>query len=378
MSSSLNLPKMDEITMRLVHYFITKENYQPILVAGLENEIWLENINKKYSVIRINSNYIHNNEQLNFDVFKAQEIVKQIKKKTFSFSCDTLNILLNVGDNVKLDNNSYKHISILKVDNVKDFNNETMSKLFPTLKDDKIDAHDEMEFFLNVTHDINVKTEEKNKLYEKTFKKKKIVVTYALIIINVIVFILSYMLGIIDVNMFSMNLAALRAGEFWRVITSSFFHGGYLHLFCNMYSLYILGTQLETFMGKAKFLVVYFLSAIVASLVSGVLNGVSVASIGASGAIFGLMGAMLYFGYHFRLYLGSFVKNQILPIIILNLFIGFSMSYIDNFAHIGGLVGGFFASMIVGIEGKTDKTDSLNGIIVTIILLAFLIFMTFR
>ena len=51
----------DEITMKLVHYFITQENYQPILVQGVDNEIWLENIDKPYSIIRINANYIHNN-----------------------------------------------------------------------------------------------------------------------------------------------------------------------------------------------------------------------------------------------------------------------------------------------------------------------------
>ncbi len=70
--SSLNMTNIDEITMRLVHYFVTKENYQPILVNGLENEIWLENIDKKYGVIRINSNYIHNNEQLSFDIIRQR------------------------------------------------------------------------------------------------------------------------------------------------------------------------------------------------------------------------------------------------------------------------------------------------------------------
>ena len=99
--------------------------------------------------------------------------------------------------------------------------------------------------------------------------------------------------------------------------------------------------------------------------------------VGASGAIFGLLGAMLYFGYHYRLYLGSVMAERIIPIILLNLFIGFTMPYIDNFAHIGGLVGGLFASMMVGIEGKTNKSDTINGAIVTVILFAFLIYMTF-
>ena len=94
--------KKDEIVMRLVHYFITEENYQPIIVNGVKNEIWLENLNANYKVIRINSNYIHNEEQLKFDNFKIKNVTKQIKKKTLSFKLKTLNILLDLNDNIPL------------------------------------------------------------------------------------------------------------------------------------------------------------------------------------------------------------------------------------------------------------------------------------
>lgn len=371
--SSLNIANIDEITMRLVHYFVTKENYQPIIVNGLDNEIWLENTDKKYEVIRINSNYIHNNEQLDFDIFKAKAVVKQIKKKTFSFKCNTLSILLNVGDNVDLKSKD-KHIELLTISDVDDLNKTTsITSIFPEIKNDVINAKDEMDFFINITSDINSKTEEKNKLFEKTFKKKPILITYALIVINIIIFFLSAA-NILDVNAFLMNLFYVKNGEWYRLITAAFFHADILHLFCNMYSLYIIGTQLENVLGKTKFIIVYLISAIVGSLMSGVMNGVSVSSIGASGAIFGLLGAMLYFGYHYRLYLGSVMMTQIVPIIILNLIIGFSMSNVDNFAHIGGLIGGLFAGMAVGVEGKSTKNDSINGVVVTILLIAFLVY----
>lgn len=371
--SSLNIANIDEITMRLVHYFVTKENYQPIIVNGLDNEIWLENTDKKYEVIRINSNYIHNNEQLDFDIFKAKAVVKQIKKKTFSFKCNTLSILLNVGDNVDLKSKD-KHIELLTISDVDDLNKTTsITSIFPEIKNDVINAKDEMDFFINITSDINSKTEEKNKLFEKTFKKKPILITYALIVINIIIFFLSAA-NILDVNAFLMNLFYVKNGEWYRLITAAFFHADILHLFCNMYSLYIIGTQLENVLGKTKFIIVYLISAIVGSLMSGVMNGVSVSSIGASGAIFGLLGAMLYFGYHYRLYLGSVMMSQIVPIIILNLIIGFSMSNVDNFAHIGGLIGGLFAGMAVGVEGKSTKNDSINGVVVTILLIAFLVY----
>lgn len=172
-----------------------------------------------------------------------------------------------------------------------------------------------------------------------------------------------------------MSVVAVKAGEYWRLITAAFFHAGILHLVCNMYALSIIGVQLETFMGKTKFLAVYFMSALIGSLFSGILTVVP--SIGASGAIFGLMGALLYFGYHYRLYLGSVMSQQIVPLIAINLVLGFALPGVDNFAHIGGLVGGLFTGMIVGIDGKTDKTDTINGIVVTLILLVFLGYMIF-
>lgn len=375
--SSLNLTKIDEITMRLIHYFITKENYQPIVVKGLDNEIWLENIDKPYKVIRISSNYIHNNEQLDYDIFKTKAVVKQIKKKMLSFKTNTLNILLNVGDNV--DVKDVKNMEYITVSNISELTKESkVLELFPALKNDEVDGADDMDFFLNVTQDINETTEKKNRLYEKTFKKKRIVVTYALIVLNVIIYFLS-LTGILDVNLFAMNGGLVANNhEWWRIITSMFFHGSIIHLFCNMYSLYVIGNELETVIGKWKYLVVYLLSGIISSLLSGVINGEYIYSLGASGAIFGLMASLLYFGNHYRLYLSNIMTRQLVPIILINLAIGFSLPYIDNWAHIGGLVGGLFSSMIVGIEGKTDKNDTINGVILTTILIVFLSFMLFR
>ena len=79
------LDKKEEIIMKLVHYFITEENYEPMIVNGVKNEIWLENLEAPYKIIRINSNYIHNNEQFIYDNNKIRSIVKQVKKKTFFF-----------------------------------------------------------------------------------------------------------------------------------------------------------------------------------------------------------------------------------------------------------------------------------------------------
>ena len=103
----------------------------------------------------------------------------------------------------------------------------------------------------------------------------------------------------------------------------------------------------------------------------------NVISAGASGAIFGLLGCLLYFGYHYRIYLGNVIRSQIVPIIVLNLVLGFMLTGIDNFAHIGGLVGGILATMAIGVPNKKNNTDRINGIILFAIYLIFCIYLAF-
>ena len=88
------------MVMKLLHYFITEKNYNPIILQGVENEIWLENLNEDYKVVRIVSGYIHNDEQFDFDKFKTKRILKKIRKKTLSFKMNVVSIFLNLGDKV--------------------------------------------------------------------------------------------------------------------------------------------------------------------------------------------------------------------------------------------------------------------------------------
>ena len=100
--NTITITKKDEIVMRLVHYFITEENYTPIIVNGVKDEVWLENSEAKYKIVRINSNYIHNNEQFINDLYKIKNVMRQIKRKTVSFTMNTFNIFLDVNEDVKL------------------------------------------------------------------------------------------------------------------------------------------------------------------------------------------------------------------------------------------------------------------------------------
>ena len=100
-------------------------------------------------------------------------------------------------------------------------------------------------------------------------------------------------------------------------------------------------------------------------------------SVGASGAIFGLLGSLLYFGYNYRVYLGSVLKSQIIPLIIVNLLFGFITSGVNNVAHIGGLIGGTLITMALGLKYKSKKSQKINGWILLTIFLVFLIYIGF-
>ena len=112
------LSKKDVITMKLLHYFITDQNYSPVVLHGAQNEIWLENMHSNYKIVRIVSGYIHNNEQLDFDTFKTRKIVKNIKKKTLNFNMPVLSIFIDLGDNVNL--KQEKDIDFVSLNNIKD------------------------------------------------------------------------------------------------------------------------------------------------------------------------------------------------------------------------------------------------------------------
>ncbi|HBA37759.1 MAG TPA: hypothetical protein DCY94_03465 [Firmicutes bacterium] len=377
-SSVIN--KKDLLLMQLAHYFITVENYTPIVVKGVKNEIWLENIDAPYKIVRINANYVHNNEQLDFDLFKIRNIVKQVRKKTLSFSINTLNILIDIGSNVEVKED--KKIQSIFIDPNKDLKkNKEINSLYPELKNNLVSDKNGFEFIINVTNDINIKTENDSKEYERVFKKKTNIVTYTLMAINILLFIVAAVGNLTEsfdlYTALSLNKGRVLGGEIYRFITSMFMHENLFHLLMNMYALQIIGTQVESYIGKTKFITIYMFSGIIGGLLSCVVNGLNVWSLGASGAIFGLMGALLYFGYHYRLYLDSALKTQIVPLIAMNLMIGFIFPNIDNAAHIGGLVGGLFSSMALGIKNRTTKTDAINGTVCSIILFIFLCYIVF-
>ena len=179
----------------------------------------------------------------------------------------------------------------------------------------------------------------------------KMPATIGLIAINVIVFLIELAgggTGSLSGGGTVIHDAGLRGpdvanGDWWRVISSGFLHAGFLHLLLNMYVLYIAGSILEPGIGTPRFLGIYFVSLIAGSLGALVVDPNSL-TVGASGAIFGLMAAVVVIAR------GRGVEqlaSQFGLFIVLNLVLTFSISGISVGGHIGGLIGGTVAALLV-------------------------------
>jgi rhomboid protease GluP len=181
-------------------------------------------------------------------------------------------------------------------------------------------------------------------------------VTFGLITTCVLVYLVVAAIGVEEGTPFNVGLvqqpgqvvtlgalipALVAEGEAWRLITSTFLHSGFAHLAMNMISLYFLGSFVEIPFGRGRFLALYFTSGIAGGLAYLYLGTFTAPAVGASGAIFGLLGGV--FGYSIRR--GTFslqnpIIAQLLALTAINLFLGATIPNVSNTAHIGGLVGG--------------------------------------
>ena len=373
---NIKIDKKDDIVLKILHYFITEEDYKPVIINGIDNEIWLKNMEKDLKLIRINNNYIHNEEQLKMDTYKAKTIMNSIKKSTFSFNINMLNLLLDVREEVNVSSNN--NIETIKVDKLNDFKkNKVVNELFPKVKDAILnDKMDPVEFF-KLTEDMNQKTIKNEKKLAKIFSPKKPVITYTLIVLNVMIFMFLRLYdtdGVITYNLSNVR-SLVKSGEVYRLLTCMFLHADITHLFFNMYALYVLGPKVEKYYGRFKYSIIYLISGLLGSLFSCVFMADNVYSMGASGAIFGLLGSIAYFTYYYRATIQGLLRSQVVPVILINLGLGLFISSIDIMAHIGGLIAGILVSMAIGIGDKGRKSDEINGIIVLVLLFAFMTYL---
>lgn len=174
--------------------------------------------------------------------------------------------------------------------------------------------------------------------------------TRILIAINLIVYGWEYASGAQSTDPSFVHHGALvgtyvQSGEWWRIFTAAFLHGPPLHILFNMFALWQVGSLVEAVYGTPRMAVLYLLSAFGSGLLVTYVDPQS-ATIGASGAIFGLFGAILAAGLGMGKG-GKELVQQSLGIIILNLLIGFTLPNISNSGHIGGLIAGFLVGLVL-------------------------------
>lgn len=196
-------------------------------------------------------------------------------------------------------------------------------------------------------------------------KKQKC--TMILIAINVIVFFVLSFQGMTEDAMFMVEHGAMyvpymmEGEEYYRLFTSMFMHFGFEHLMNNMVMLGAIGWNLEYEIGKIKFLIVYLGSGILANILSGfgdIVTGEFAVSAGASGAVFGILGALLYVAIRNKGRIGAVTGRGLALMAVLSLYYGFTSAGVDNLAHIGGLISGFILGILLYWKRKSKRRSN--------------------
>jgi len=208
-------------------------------------------------------------------------------------------------------------------------------------------------------------------------------ITYSLIIINILVYLISSFASkdIVDMDMRALvDMGALFGpytvleSQWWRLFSAMFLHGGITHLLMNMFSLYLIGRTAENYFDMKSYISIYLFSGLIGGLVSLYVHPVSV-GVGASGAIFGVFGALAGFFLAHREKIASHTKAFMKDFVIImgiNLIIGFSIESVDVSAHIGGLLIGFIGGFMLS---KNSKWIWLYSFAMVFVMLVFMFYL---
>ena len=205
--------------------------------------------------------------------------------------------------------------------------------------------------------------------------RKKPIITYGIIALCVVIFFIDQFTGRMlfgyfnlgYLSLFGMKInEAISQGQVWRLLTSVFLHAGIQHIGFNMLALYFWGKQVEAMYGRKNYIFIFLLAGLLGSLGSYAFTSAN--GLGASGAIYGVLGAIFYiYAYNKEFFLGVF-KKQTFIYAAISLGYGFLLPNVDNFAHLFGLAGGFLAAGIFGLIKQVNKRKPIPAIIIYLLI----------
>ncbi|PLR87691.1 rhomboid family protein [Bacillus sp. V33-4] len=372
----------DYLFWRLALYFISKQHYRIVQLSNEQTELWLEKTEQKQAqIIRLVRYNLDWGNWLQRDIELTATNGERIRKQLRHRELKVVNIYVTpyppVDDYSFHIEKPYSHPDLPKtmvsthiIDRANGLSAlEAVGQYF----------HDSISFTANgeyTEQDVEaVKQAALTEAVNKAKKEKAVFeygrpfFSYIFIAIQVMMFL------ILELNGGSTNTATLIeygaksnphiiAGEWWRFFTPIVLHIGILHLFMNTLALFYLGPLIERIYGNIRFVVIYLFAGFTGSLASFAFS--PSLSAGASGAIFGCFGALLYFGLiHPKLFFRTMGMNVIV-VIAINLGLGFAIPGIDNAGHIGGLAGGFLAAGVVHFPEKKKLLMQLLFLILSI------------
>ncbi|MFC0299731.1 rhomboid family intramembrane serine protease [Virgibacillus soli] len=372
----------------IANHLVSKEGYELLHLNENTGELWLEKYTKQVTnIIRLTTRGFDWKNHLKQDIAQVFQRVLQMKGFLRGKNFDVSNVYITSYSPVdhweelkkpmKLKDKTSIMMHVYYVDLVHE--NEELTRLQEDLNLEPLHMKTSMpeeEIVIqtnNIQHRLQSQFQKHKSEQENIMAHGKPILTYLILAINIIIYFLVELNGgsqsVPNLIRFGAKYnPAIVDGEWWRIVSSMFIHIGFIHLFMNMLAIYYLGTLVERIYGSFRYFAIYFLAGIGGGIASfAFTNNVSA---GASGALFGLFGALLFFGLHYRQLFFKTMGQNVIMLIIINIVFGFLVPQIDNSAHVGGLLTGFVAAGIVHLPRKNRNWQTQ---MLAIVVYAFII-----
>ncbi|WP_214480258.1 rhomboid family intramembrane serine protease [Bacillus sp. SM2101] len=386
--------KQDVLYWGIINQLVVQENYRILTVSNDHQEIWLEpTTRKKKRVIRILRHDLDWSNWLERDMQVVLQKVDSLRRKTIRRGLEVVNLYISTFPPVDdwefrtkeplvagKNSETKVHSFVIHSENIQQGLSDIshLLQFHPRVDTDKILT--EPLLLENLKKEVFTVAQQKVKTEQQLFQYGKPRWTYIFIMIQLGMFFLLEFSGGSQSSQVLMKFGAkynpsILAGEWWRFFTPIFLHIGFLHLLMNTVALFYLGSAVEKIFGSTRFFIIYMFAGFSGTLLSFALS--SSLSAGASGAIFGCFGALLFFGViHPNLFFRTMGMN-ILIVIGINLLFGFSIPSIDNAGHIGGLIGGFLAASIVHLPKHKHIVKQTIFLLTTVIFVSVFAYLGF-